>query len=197
MLVYRRTVFGVFLAAVIVAVYVRGTMTGSVEAFDAVQWEKRCLLAGTWITDPANAELVNRVIAIPLDPMNNRVSIIANVPQQDPTNGGWFPTITRGTDYVGEAVRTSANTFAVTLVAHGINESNVAFPEQFSFERVVTVVLSGEIELIGCETLQSTIWSSVYAPYQDPFGDEPPAFGCLGPFYNTRQRIVPGEPCGQ
>jgi len=195
MRIRRGTTYAVIACAIGMGIVGIHTLSRNTEASDQAA-QRRCTLEGSWITVPANADVINTVFAVPLDPGNERVSIIARIPQQDPTYGGAFPTVTRITDYVGEAVRTGLNTFSVTLVNHGINGNNLAFPQQVGLERVATAVLRGTIELIDCKTLHSEVWAAVYAPDQDPFGDEPPAYGCLGPFYNTRQRIIPGgEPC--
>jgi hypothetical protein len=62
------------------------------------------------------------------------------------------------------------------------------------------MVASGEMVLTGPDTMTADSYTvAYYAPDQDPFGDEPPAYGCtvVSATYKRVPLVSPCEPSGQ
>ena len=107
----------------------------------------------------------------------------------DPTLGGWFPAVVTFSNTVGTWIRTGRRTFQYTMITYGLDAMG---------QPVYIAKNSGYSEVSGnCdhqETFDSAI--SFYDPSQDPFGDDPPAFGCspdLSVSTSTPMRVDP--PC--
>ncbi len=107
----------------------------------------------------------------------------------DPTFGGFFPatSLSRTT---GTWVRTGHRTFDYTMIHYGLAEGGQ--------EPVFIMKSSGSVVITGqCDYMEVTNGSlALYDPTQDPFGDEPPAYGCIpdgSP--STAQRIPVQPPC--
>ena len=107
----------------------------------------------------------------------------------DPTLGGFFEatSLSRTT---GTWVRTGRRTFDYSMIHYGLAEGGQ--------EPVFIGELSGSIVVSGqCDHLEVTNGSlALYDPTQDPFGDEPPAYGCIPDgSLSTAQRIPVQPPC--
>jgi len=61
---------------------------------------------------------------------------------------------------------------------------------------VVLVKFSGSVVVTGrCDHLEITYWSlSLYDPTQDPFGDDPPFYGCIPDGSLSTARRIPVQP---
>jgi len=90
----------------------------------------------------------------------------------DPTLGGFFP-VTSLSRTTGTWVRTGRRTFDYTMIHYGLAEGGQ--------QPVFIGKLSGSIVVSGqCDHLEVTNVSlALYDPTQDPFGEEPPAYGCI------------------
>mgnify|MGYP001827112946 CR=1 FL=1 len=107
----------------------------------------------------------------------------------DPTLGGFFPA-TSLSQTTGTWVRTGRRTVDYTMIHWSLAEGGQ--------EPVVLVKLSGSVAVTGqCDHLEVTNWSlSLYDPAQDPFGDDPPFYGCIPDgSLSTAQRIPVQPPC--
>ena len=97
-------------------------------------------------------------------------------PQCTPTALGFFPESERLSDMMGYCVRTSANTFRVSVIYHGVKEGG---PVQMGVGEIVYMaVLTGTAELIDHDTLTvSDATLGVYTADQDTDGDRLPDEG--------------------
>ncbi len=107
----------------------------------------------------------------------------------DPTFGGNFSTAVAFSDTVGTWVRTGRRTFQYTMITYGLDALG---------QPVFIAKNSGSSELSqGCnhqEVFDSAI--SIYDPTQDPFSDDPPAYGCHpDPSVHTAWRMHVDPPC--
>lgn len=107
----------------------------------------------------------------------------------DATLGRHFPTVVTFSNTVGTWVRTGRRTFEYTMITYGLDEMG---------QPVYIAKNSGHSELSGNCDYQEVSDSAItlYDPSQDPFGEDPPAFGCipdLSVSTATRMRVDP--PC--
>lgn len=107
----------------------------------------------------------------------------------DPTMGGFFPTAVAFSDTVGTWIRTGRRTFQWTMITYGLDALG---------QPVIILKNSGYNEVSqGCdyqEMFDSAI--SIYDPAQDPFGEDPPAYGCIpDPSLHTASRMHVDPPC--
>jgi len=103
--------------------------------------------------------------------------------------GGFFPDAVAFSNTVGTWIRTGRRTFQYTMITYGldINGQPVYIAKNSGYSEV-----SGDCDYQ--EVFDSVI--SLYHPSQDPFGEDPPAFGCnpdLSVSTATRMRVDP--PC--
>jgi|GEM_PF-3278819 len=111
----------------------------------------------------------------------------------DASLGGAFPA-TAYSPTTGTWVRTGRRTFEYTMITYGLAPDPVT--------GVMTPVYIGKNTGItemtaNCGSLVSTSLSvAFYAPDQDPFGEDPPAYGCWPDFSpSPAQRITVDPPC--
>lgn len=105
----------------------------------------------------------------------------------DPTFLNSFPDAVALTETKGQFRRTDRRSFEYTMIWYGVDMNG---------QPVYIAKNSGWVELgQGCRSADIGGTISLYAPTQDPFGDDPPEFGCVGPAfaYETRMSIDP--PC--
>ena len=131
---------------------------------------KRCFLDGTaWVGDAVGfapftltfqAGVIHRAGSMDLELINPEVTL-----------GGAFPTASSGTDPIGVWRRTGRRRFAWNWLMHVFDELG---------EVVYLLKPGGTIQLSkDCLTANITADLDLYAPDQDPLGEEPPAFGCV------------------
>lgn len=87
----------------------------------------------------------------------------------DPTVG-YFPIVTQGTYFNGECDRTGPNSFLCNQIGYGGTAAYNVFVIYVTYETR---------ERLPDGTTVSTLGACSYAAWQDPFGDEYPAYGCL------------------
>lgn len=107
----------------------------------------------------------------------------------DPTLGGFFPSVVAFSNTVGTWIRTGRRTFEYTMITYGVDASGLP---------VYIAKNSGTSEnSVDCNHLEffdSAI--SLFDPSQDPFGEDPPAFGCVpDPSVHTATRMRVDPPC--
>ena len=106
----------------------------------------------------------------------------------DPTLGGFFPDVTSLSGTTGTWVRTGRRTFEYTMIHYGLADGGQQ--PVFLLKTSGSVVVSGR-----CDHLDITNYSlAFYDPTQDPFGDEPPYFGCFPDGTDSSARRIPVQP---
>lgn len=135
--------------------------------------------SGTWMgTNNYEARFV--VSVTPWSPARKRVTIVAD----GISDMSWLGAVAE-TKQHGWGVKTARNTYEQTMVALGVDEAfNVVYILRARFTTVLTDPDTGEYAGTA----------GYYAPDQDPFGDEPPAFACI-PVTGTFQRVPMASPC--
>lgn len=142
---------------------------------------------GTWAgTNTEGHATIGTITPLGLD---NKTFALHFEDTWDPTGGGTSPGV-RKTSLIGQMVRTGLNTCDVTVVGY------VSGPGGAPDETVVHFVnvVSGTFVQVDNDTIEGSYTSAAYAPDQDPFGDEPPALGCLS-ISGTWNRIAVVPPC--
>jgi hypothetical protein len=107
----------------------------------------------------------------------------------DPTMGGAFPDSVAFSDTVGTWVRTGRRTSQWTMITYGLDALG---------QPVFIAKNSGSSETSGNCDYQETFDSAIsfYDPSQNPFGDDPPAYGCFpDPSVSTAIRMRVDPPC--
>lgn len=105
------------------------------------------------------------------------------------TLGGFFPDAVTFSNTVGTWIRTGKRTFQYTMITYGLDAAGqpVYIAKNSGFSEV-----SGKCDYQ--EFFDSAI--SLYDPSQDPFGDDPPTFGCApDPSVSTATRMYVDPPC--
>jgi hypothetical protein len=105
----------------------------------------------------------------------------------DPTFLGFFPDAVAFSAAKGEWRRTGRRTFDYTMVSYGLNADG---------QPLYIAKNSGWKQLLqGCRSAEIEGAIELYAPDQDPFGDDPPEYGCVGPAFATEMRMYLDPPC--
>jgi len=141
-------------------------------------------LAGTWFGTNSLGHAVLLTVT-PLGPDNDRFAASLDI-AHDPSFGGMFPGTIAATNMRGTYVKTGLNRYAFTVMSYGLGE-----PAEGETARPVVYisVVSGEGVLTDKDTQRADLYTAAaYAPDQDPFGDEPPAYGCF-PVSGTYKRM--------
>lgn len=140
--------------------------------------------AGTWFgsNDLGMTYLVD---ITPLNLWHRRFSVVSDG-VNDPTLGGFFPTIVDAPGTKGEMVRTGCNTYDVTVMTYGVDAD---------YQIVLFAMVNGTIEMTSSTTFEWTMYMGLFAPEQDPFGSEDPLYGCIGPFSATYTKMPILPPC--
>jgi steroid delta-isomerase-like uncharacterized protein len=157
---------------------------GMMQQLTAEEWP----LAGTWFGTNSHGHAIVLTIT-PLGPDNDRFVCALDI-AHDPSFGGLFPGTIAATNMRGMYVKTRLNTYDFTIMSYGLAEP----AEGEAARQVVYIqVVSGQFILTDENTFASDLYTAaLYAPEQDPFGDEPPAYGCYpvsGTY--TRMPVVP------
>jgi hypothetical protein len=110
----------------------------------------------------------------------------------DPSFGGFFPATT-WSPTTGSLVRTGRRTFEYTHITYGLGTGPTGATVPFYIAKAIGVLELSE----GCNVVSGTSLSvELFAPDQDPFGDDPPVFGCYpdaSPISGRRMTVDP--PC--
>jgi predicted ester cyclase len=157
---------------------------GMMQQLTAEEWP----LAGTWFGVNSHGHAILLTIT-QSGPDSDRFAASLDI-THDPGFGGLFPGTIAATNMRGTYVRAGLNTYAFTVMSYGLAEP----AEGESARQVVYIqVVSGQLTMTDEDTLASDLYTAaLYAPEQDPFGDEPPAYGCYpvsGTY--TRMPVVP------
>jgi steroid delta-isomerase-like uncharacterized protein len=160
---------------------------GMMGQLTAEEWS----LAGAWFGTNNYGHVILLTVT-PLGSDDERFAVSGDI-SHDPTFGGMFPDAVAETAMRGTFVRTGLNTYAFTIMSHGLGEPAQA--EGSARQVVYTMVASGELVLTGADTMAADSYTAaMYAPDQDPFGEEPPAYGCV-PVSATYKRVPMVPPC--
>jgi steroid delta-isomerase-like uncharacterized protein len=154
----------------VVESWVSYDMMGMMQQLTAEEWP----LAGTWFGTNNHGHTILLNIT-PLGPDNDRFVCALDI-AHDPSFGGMFPGAIATTNMRGLYVKTRLNTYDFTIMSYGLAEP----AEGEAARQVVYIqVVSGQFILIDENTFTSDLYTAaLYAPDQDPFGDESPAYGC-------------------
>jgi hypothetical protein len=109
----------------------------------------------------------------------------------DGSFGGAFP-VTMMSPFVGTWVKTGPRTADWTMMAYGFGPDVVTGV----MTPVYVLKASGYSEFTGrCDELETlTVSVALYLPTQDPFGDDPPFFGCFPDGTLETAKPLPVEP---
>jgi len=153
---------------------------GMMQQLTAEEWS----LAGTWFGTNSYGHVILLTIT-PLGPDSDQFAASLDI-TKDPSLGGLFPGTIAATNERGTYVRTGLNTYAITTMSYGLAEP----AEGEGARQVVYIqVVSGQFILTDENTFASDLYTAaMYAPDQDPFGDEPPAYGSY-PVSGTYRRM--------
>ncbi len=153
---------------------------GMMQQLTAEEWP----LAGTWFGTNSHGYAIVLTIT-PLGPDNDRFVCAVDI-AHDPSFGGLFPGTIAATNMRGMYVKTQLNTYDFTIMSYGLAEP----AEGEAARQVVYIqVVSGQFILTDENTFTSDLYTAaLYAPDQDPFGDESPAYGCY-PVSGTYKRM--------
>jgi steroid delta-isomerase-like uncharacterized protein len=160
--------------------WVNYDILGMMQQLTAEEWP----LAGAWF----GANSLGHAIVLnimPLGPDNDRFVCAVDI-AHDPSFGGMFPGTIATTNMRGMYVKTRLNTYAFTIMSYGLAEP----AEGEAARQVVYIqVVSGQFIMTDENTFASDLYTAaLYAPDQDPFGDESPAYGCY-PVSGTYKRM--------
>jgi len=146
-------------------------MMGMMQQLTAEEWSP----AGTWFGTNSIGHAILFTVT-PLGPENDRFVCALDI-AHDPSFGGMFPGTIAATNMRGMYVKTRLNTYDGTIMSYGLAEpAEGESPRQVVYIQVV----SGQFILTDENTFASDLYTAaLYAPDQDPFGDEPPAYGCF------------------
>jgi len=105
----------------------------------------------------------------------------------DPTFLGSFPDAVAFSEVKGQWKRTGRRTFEYTMISYGLDATGqpVFIAKNSGWKRLLEGCHSSEIE--GAIEL--------FAPHQDPFGDDPPMYGCVGPAFAFEMQMSIDPPC--
>jgi hypothetical protein len=109
----------------------------------------------------------------------------------DGSFGGAFP-VTMMSPFAGTWVKTGPRTSDWTMMAYGFGPDVVTGV----MTPVYVLKVSGYSEFTGgCDELETvSVSAALYLPTQDPFGDDPPYFGCFPAETLEIARPIPVEP---
>jgi hypothetical protein len=160
-------------------------------------------LEGAWICtvpiiDPNGvhvADLLSEWTLSPQNPEGTRFTSVLRQARPNPTFWGNFPEADHETDWIGQTVKTGANTFASTVMSYGSKKVE----DQPLSEIVYMSIMYGTGRLVDADTIEAEGTHAVYLPDQDsdgdgfPDGDQEP-IACF-PYTVTCKRIRVIPPC--
>lgn len=159
-------------------------LTSSWRARAGAQTGGRLSPAGSWVvTDVLGHKSLTTVV--PLDPSSSRFAMVADDFQGTVDFLGLFSSAVGRTQFRGEVIRTGPRSSQATLLAVATDDDR---------QVVYTMVLSGSIEITGPDSAEASATLGVYGPSQDPFGEDPPEFGCY-PYGYAAQRVPVSPSC--
>jgi hypothetical protein len=146
---------------------------------------KAWTLAGTWIGTDQSGHM-SLITTAPMDPAGRRFVIVSDDFQATPGFHGMFPEAVSRTKARGEMIMTGPRSGAFTLIE---------FATDADQEVVYVLVVNGTVVLASPDSGMSVgATVALYDPEQDPFGEEPPAYGCF-PYAYSFQRVPVVPPC--
>ncbi|MHC4329187.1 MAG: ester cyclase, partial [Planctomycetota bacterium] len=150
----------------VVESWVSYDMMGMMQQLTAAEWS----LAGTWFGTNSYGQVILLTIT-QAGPDSDQFAASLDI-TKDPSLGGLFPGTIAATNERGTYVRTGLNTYAITTMSYGLAEP----AEGDGARQVVYIqVVSGQFILTDENTFASDLYTAaLYAPDQDPFGDESP-----------------------
>jgi hypothetical protein len=142
-----------------------------------------CSGAGLWTVSTVTGDTWT-TLNTPLDNTKKRMGMTFHPVTFDATFGGLFPGATI-TAFPGIAEMVEYNVFDFTSLGYGIAP-----------DRTILYILrgSGSFWFTDCDTVESTSSLGIYSPGQDPFGEDPPAYGCY-PNETVTERVPIVPPC--
>ncbi len=143
-----------------------------------------CTGEGVWTATDSNGNTW-QMLTMPLDNTKKNLGWSLTPVDFDPSLGGAFPTVTTLTPGKGAIQEVSSNLYDYQWVAYGI-----------SADREIVYILRsrGTLGFLDCDTVEGSGSLAFYGSWQDPFGEEAPAFGCF-PSSSTAVRSPMAPPC--
>lgn len=131
--------------------------------------ELNCTGEGSWIINDSSG-FVWLTLNLPLDNTKKRVGMSMTPVTFDPTLGGAFADVTTLTPMKGIVEQVGANLYDYQWIAYGLTADHDIF---------YIVRSRGTLSFVDCDTVDSEGSLGFYGYWQDPFGEEAPAFGCI------------------
>ncbi len=181
----RKTLITALYAALILSLAQATIAQGGGQELGPSPSVNRCFLEGTaWVGNAVGFAPFTITFQAGVNP-HRFGSMDLELIDPEVTLGGFFPTASSGTDPIGVWRRTGRRKFAWNWLMHVFNEDG---------EVVYLLKPGGTIQLSkDCLKADITADLDLYAPDQDPLGEEPPAFGCVpfpGAITMARMEVV-------
>lgn len=139
-------------------------------------------LAGTWV----GTNSLGHMFIVTITPTGHSQFVGHMDDTADPTFGGLFPDVVTRTSLRGGYIRTGCNTYDFSMLAYGLG---VPLEGQGVHQVLYKILVSGEGIQTDMDTQEAPAYTAaLYAPDQDPFGNEPPLYGCY-PVSGTYKRM--------
>ncbi len=143
-----------------------------------------CKGEGAWTaTDPSGYTW--KLLITPLDKTMEKMGVSVTPVNFDPTLGGAFPDVVTLTPLNGVIELADDNLIDYQWVGYGLGADR---------EIIYSLRSRGTLEFLDCETVEGSGSLGFYGSWQDPFGEEAPAFGCF-PSVSLAVRDPMVEPC--
>jgi len=151
-----------------------------------------CTISGVWLeTQPGLGS--NFLVLTPLDRWEWRLALDIESIDMDATFFGMFPGATY-THLRGTAQRLDRSRVAYSGVNYAVGDQ--VDPATGTLEILYISTLAGEFTIADdCSSLTPVGAAGFYAPWQDPFGDEEPLYGCYPVGGGTIVRVPDWSPC--
>jgi hypothetical protein len=149
-----------------------------------------CVIDGAWIGSHYNPYLYGLMRwTVVHDPDSHwKGTMQLHFVGADGSFGGLFPTVTLLSPTVGSLVRTGQRTFDYTVISYGVDAA--AGVPVYIFKNSGTIEVSGHCDVLEVESVAFEF----YEANQDPFGSDPPFYGCIPDGTIGFARPIPVDP---
>ena len=148
-----------------------------------------CVLDGAWVGFHDNPYLYGLIRwTVVHDPDSHwKGTMQLHFVGADGSFGGLFPTVTSLSPTTGSWVRTGQRTFDYTVISYGVDATGVPV---YIYKANGTIEVSPQCDALEVESVDFEF----YAADQDPFGSDPPLYGCIPDGAIGFARPIPVDP---